>query len=193
MKEIRRTIALLVTLILLICSVIPTNATEITSNDYLGTIDDLSGEDISDTEQNKSRSTISFPKEFESGGISHYLLFSITAKDVSNILTSGSTKSFTRETLPSTAIYLTLNGTLYHPLNGAADMETIRFGVCYLDSSTGYFIPDYAKTIKTGQSAYGRFKVSSTLDYGKQYYTFVTNIPKASYVYGDLALYYSAA
>lgn len=194
MKEIRHTAALLLTFVLVVHCIIPVNATAIVSDDYLGTNDDLSGEVIPDSAQDQSRSTFSFPKEFESGGISHYLLFSITASNVTNLLTSNQGgKSFDRASLPSTAIYMTLNGTLYHPLNGAADMETIRYGICHFDNNSGEYVADYANTIKTGESSYGRFKVSSKLAYNITYYSFIKNVPQASYIHGSLALYYSAA
>ena len=120
------------------------------------------------------------------------MLFSISATNVPNILTSRSSstnKSFTRDTLPATAEYFLLAGKLYHSYAGSAE---IRYGICYYYAAGGYYIEAYSDEITHNTDIRDRLNVHEWLPYGYTYYTYIKNIESGGYAHGDLALYYSA-
>lgn len=74
------------------------------------------------------------------------LLFSMTAKSVSNLLVTGSAKTFTESDLDNGYLYIT--GNLEHSMG---DSATIKIGGCWYNANTGLYVADLYTYVYEGE------------------------------------------
>ena len=192
--------------IFLVCCLIgATPLSVVAQENYLGTDDDLSGYIVSDDYNGQTRVHDDFSQE--SGDLigNNPLIFSLTAAEVTSLLTSKvGGKSFTTSQLPATAIRIICRGTLSHSLQDIPGItgslqECVEAGVCFYGYSSMYH--DYVfqsvyttgpHSVGLGQQFEGSFLIEGKLKSNETYYSYVKNTYPAGYVFGTLNLYYSS-
>lgn len=137
-----------------------------------------------------SRNVIIHDK-IEDDGVSLTLIHSLSVTNVTGLL-YNSTKTITRNSLPSGAVRiyaagkLTMSGVSY----GASNF--IRTGLCYYDADSQYFIPAYYSNVDSGVSFSINLCAVSSLSSYRTYYPYIKNLePSYGNVSGAVGFYYS--
>lgn len=190
--------------LMIFCSIMCTMTTPIfAQEDYLGTNDDLTGYVIPDGDSENSRVRDDISQESGSELGTDPLIFSITAAQVSNLLTSNAGgKSFTISQLPSSAYKIVCMGTLFHSRGDneaipEINYEYIEAGVCYYGYNPRNGEYEYISVYEIGLTIdeYGQpfersFLIDDVLVDGETYYSYVKNTHGGGYVYGTFKLEY---
>lgn len=190
---------------LLFAMPVPAGASEFNNDSevILGSDADISGYLVENDEDTSKQSRVlaepSVPvKVIDSGGYTYYSIFSITANEVTKLLTSNvGGKTFSISSLPSDANYILCTGTLNHSLYEEVHISVpfMYGGICYYGYNYLYeentYISVFSVDAEPGVQAEGKFKISDYLTRNVTYYSYVKNNYPAGYVYGTWEIYYS--
>lgn len=203
MKNCIHSLFILILACILLVNILPQTSAETLQTDsdvILGDDSNITGYIVPDEDEDSQDQRVASDQIiFDGPGGGRYTkIFSITASQVSDLLTSAQgSKSFTLSSLPSTASYILCRGTLYHSITDIVHNEDImRGGICYYGYSSLYqknmYISVIYKSAEHGVLVEQSYKISDYLESGKTYYTFVKNRYGAGYVYGTWEIYSSA-
>ena len=181
---------------LILTMVIPVGAEE-----FIGTDSDITGYLISEQDEQKERGTF-LPEDLE-GGTSYVKIFSITANQVTQLLTSNSgNKKFRTSDLPASAKRIIVRASLNHSLQDVEGIignlnEQVTAGVCYYGynyeiGENGYVSveSEHVPLFGWGSTFECNFLIANKLQSGVYYYSYVKNKYPSGYVYGNVQLYY---
>lgn len=172
---------------------------------YLGSSDDLTGYIIPEDSNKQTRGDDDFSQSPGDLSGNYPLIFSVTANEVTSLLTSNvGGKSFRTSQLPDSAIRIICRGTLSHSLQDVSGItgslkNYVKAGVCYYGYSSQYDDYVYISVYTTGPSSVGlgnqfegSFLIDGTLESDVTYYSYIKNTYPTGYVFGTLGLYYSS-
>lgn len=184
---------------MILTMVLPVGAQEV----VIGTDEDITGYLVPDEYEESQKERGGSYDDLFDGGNPRVLIFSITAAQVTQLLTSNAgNKSFQVESLPSEAKRLIIQANLNHSLQNESGItgnlnECVIAGLCYYGYSAqigGYgYISVASANVPQGQ--FGQtytfdFMIDDVLTSGVTYYTYVKNTYPSGYVYGSVQLYY---
>lgn len=184
--SIRKMIAALMVFVLLL-HLSPAVCGTATADQVVG----IPADQVVEEDTSITRNSFFFPDLYENGGIPLTLKHTLTATGVKNMLRS-STKIITRGNLPSDAKKIYITGLLTHSGFSTGTTDVIRTGLCYQDTDTGLFIPEYYEHVLSATNFTEIICAVSSLNVHVTYYPFIKNLePGSGTVSGNVGFYYS--